>query len=71
MKMHICLSKSLTEEGHLKIVDESDRYRVNRVTIETLMFMLLMLKAVIDTRATTSYLRKNLTLLEAYMSIVN
>ena len=67
----IFLAKSLTNDGHIKIVKESDRCRANRIAIGTLYFKLLMTKAVLDTRATASHLRENLTSLESYMASVN
>ena len=71
VQMYNCLTKSLTEEGHLKIMEEADSYTSNGVAIGTLHFKLLMSTAVVDTRATASHLRENLTSLDAYMVTVH
>ena len=69
--MRNCLTKSLTEEGHLKIMEESSSYLVSRVAIRMLCFKLLMSKAVVDARAMASHLKENLTSLATYATIVN
>ena len=65
--MHNCLTKFLTEEGNLKIIEETNSYTSNGVAIGALHFKLLMSKAVVDTRATASHLRENLTSLNTCM----
>ena len=55
----------------MKVVEESDNYRANGIAIGTLCFKILMYKAVVDTRATESYLRENLTSLDSFMESAN
>ena len=71
VQMHVCLSKSLTDEGHIKRVEEANIYRANGIAIRTLYFKLLTSKAVADTRGTANYLRENLTSLDSFMASVN
>ena len=70
-QMHIFLAKSLTNEGHIKIMQEADSYRSKGIAIGALYFKLLTSKAVVDTRSTASYLRENLTSLESCVASVN
>ena len=70
-QLYASLSKSLTQEGYLKIVDKSNSYQINEVTIGTLLFKLLMSKAVVNARTTASHLRDNLTSLDAHMASIN
>ena len=69
--MHICLAKALTDEDHSKIVQESESYRANGISIGILYFKLLMSKAIVDTRAMASHARENLTPLDSYTESVN
>ena len=55
----------------MKIVQEADSYRANGIAIGTLYFKLLMPKALVDTRSTSSNLREKITSLEFYMASVN
>ena len=52
-------------------MEEAESYTLNGVAIGTLCFKLLMSKAVVDTRATASYLRENFTSLDTYMTTVH
>lgn len=74
MQMFTCIMASLTKEGRIKILAEQDKYHVgegtNRRACAALLFKLLMQKAIIDTRATASLLRENLSSLDTYMSTV-
>ena len=70
-QLFCCLSNSLTEAGQIKVLAERDRYTINGHQSGSLYFKLLMKKAVIDTRATTSQLRMNLLNLDSYMSVVD
>ena len=74
MQMYYCISSSLTKEGQLKILAEQDKYHVgagdDRRPCGPLLFKLLMQKAIIDTRATASLLRENLSSLDTYVSSV-
>ena len=54
-----------------KISNEDGKYKPKRVKVSSLLFKLLMAKAIVDTRATTYQLRHNLSNLDNYMSTVN
>ncbi len=66
--MFHCIMNSLTEEGLLKILTEQDKYHIGAPNDHTplgpLLFKLLMQKAIIDTRATSSLLHENLSSLD-------
>lgn len=74
MQLYYCISSSLSKEGQLKILAEQSKYHVgagnDRRPSGALLFKLLMQKAVIDTRATASFLRENLSSLDTYMSTI-
>ena len=61
----------MTEAAHLNIVAESDKYMEGDTPVGELLFKLMMHKAVVDTRATATYLRDILTNMYTYMSTVN
>ena len=65
VQIQIFLEKSLTDEGHVKIVQEADRYLANGMSILTLYFNILMSNAVVDARDTASHLRENLTSIDS------
>ena len=52
-----CLTNSMTEAAHLKIVPESDKYMYNETPVVELLLKPMMQKAVIDTRETDNGLR--------------
>lgn len=74
-QMYHCIMNSLTKDGQTKILSEQDKYHTgqgnDRRPSGPLLFKLLMQKAVIDTRATASLLRENLSSLDTYMSTIN
>lgn len=74
-QMYHCIMNSLTKDGQAKILAEQSKYHTgegnNRRPSGPLLFKLLMQKAVIDTRATASLLRENLSSLDTYMPTVN
>ncbi len=47
---------SLTKDGHTKIIAEQSKYHIGQHPCAALLFKLLMQKAVINTRATSSFL---------------
>ena len=69
--MNICLAKLLNDEGHIKIFQEVYSYRTNGIAMCALYFKLIMSTTVVDTRATASHLRENLTSLNSCMTSVN
>ena len=70
-QMYECIMNSLTEAGKNKILNESSEYTVANEFSGTLLFKLLMKKTVIDTRATSSAYRTNLSSLDSYMATVD
>ena len=65
-----CLTKSTTDSAHLKILVESDKYMDVEIPVGEILFKLMIQKAVIDTKATDTYLRENLTNLYTNISTV-
>ena len=61
------LSSTADLEGHLKLLAETDKYVVNGHYSGVLYLKLMTLKAIVDTRATASHMRENLTNLDTYM----
>jgi len=74
VQMFECVMNSLSREGQLTILAEQDKYYITVANVDypcgPLLFKLLMQKAVIDTRATASLLRENLSSLDTYMSSI-
>jgi len=70
-----CIDNSLTKEGKLKILAEQDKYTITVGGVEyesaTLLLKLLMQKGIVDTRATASFFRENLSSLDTHMATVN
>ena len=60
----------MTEAAHLKIVTELDKCMEGETPVGEQLFKLIIQKSVIDTWATATYLRDNLTNLDTYMSTV-
>jgi hypothetical protein len=70
-QMLSCIKESLSDAGKLKILSESDKWKVNGKESGVLLFKIIMQKAVIDTRATSSFFRENLTSLDAYITTID
>jgi len=70
-QMYYCIMASLTESGKNKIISEAEQYTVNNEFSGPDLFKLLMNKAIIDTRATSTTLLSNLMNLDDYMSTCN
>ena len=70
-QLYVFLSDSLSKEGQLKLLAETDSYSINGNPSGSLFYKLLMQKAIVDTRATASHLRENLTNLDSYISTVD
>ena len=66
-----CIMSSITEECFYKISNEDEAYTVDDTKIATLLYKLLMSKAIVDTRATNYQIKHNLANLENYMTNVN
>ena len=59
-----CLTNSMTEAAHLKIVLESDKYIHNEKPVGELLFKLMMQKSIIIKMATSTHMRENLNNLD-------
>ena len=66
-----CMLASITETCFCRIYKEDSKYKVKEIKVVSLLFKLLMVKAIFDTRATTYQFRHNLSNLDNYMSSVN
>ena len=70
MQMYHCIKNSLTDAAEKSILSERDKYHNHNQPSGPLLYKLLMQKAIIDTIATESLFRENLTNLDSYMSSV-
>ena len=61
----------MTDELHIKTVQEVDSYRTYEITIGTLYFKLLISKTKVDTWATAIHFRENIMSLDSCMTPVN
>jgi hypothetical protein len=66
-----CIKESLSDAGKLKILSESDKWKVEGKESGILLFKIIMQKAVVDTRATSSFFRENLTSLDSYITTID
>eukprot|EP00957_Ditylum_brightwellii_P047266 3590222-Ditylum_brightwellii.AAC.1 len=71
VQLYYFLKNSLVETAKLKILAKTTEYIVNSHPSRELLFKILMKKAVMDTQATASHLRENLTNLDNDMSAIN
>ena len=69
--MYHCIMETLTEEAHSRIVTETNRYIINGVPNGPLLFRYLLHTITIDTRATTTYIRLNMSNLDSYISVID
>jgi hypothetical protein len=70
-QMLSCIKESLSDAGKLKILSKSAKWTVNGKESGVLLFKNIMQKAVVDTRATSSFFRENLTRLDAYIMTID
>lgn len=70
-QMYECLVNSLTDVARVKIAPDSDQYTVNGVRCGPLLYKYMMAKATIDTRATLSFIRENISNLNTYITTVS
>lgn len=70
-QMLLCIKESLTEAGKLKILSESSQWKANDKESGPMLFKYIMQKAVVDTRATSSFFRENLTSLDSYITTID
>ena len=69
-QMYECLVNSLTEAARIKISPDSEQYTINGVRCGPLLYRYMMAKASIDTRATLSFIRENISNLDTYITTV-
>lgn len=69
--MYLCIKKSLTDEVIAKIAVESEKYVINGIGNGPLLFKVIISLAAIDTRATVTHIRGNLSSLDTYIMSVN
>ena len=70
-QMYECIMNSLTQMTRLRITSATDKYEIGGVKCGPLLFKHLMMKAVVDKRATTSYIKENLADLDTYITTVD
>ena len=71
VQMFKCISNSIMEDAHLKIIMETETYMRHGTEAGPILFKLLMQKAIIDTHLTTNYFCENLSSLDTYMATIN
>ena len=69
-QMYECLVNSLTESARVKIAPDSEQYTINGVRCGPLLYRYMMARASIDTRATLSFIRENISNLDTYIATV-
>jgi hypothetical protein len=69
-QMYTCIMASLTKDGCTKILAEQNKYHIRQHPCTTILFKLLMQKAVINTHETSSLLQESLSNLDTYMSTI-
>lgn len=69
-QMYECIMNSLTESARIKINPDADLYTIDGIRCGPLLYRYLMSKAAIDTRATLSHIRENLSNLDTYMATI-
>ena len=70
-QLYHCIKNSLTTTAEKKILSERNTYHINDVPSGSLIFKHLMQKSIVDSRATVSMMKENLTNLDSYMTSVN
>ena len=65
--MYYFILKTITKESNSKIINETERYAIDGINLRTLLFKFLMSVITIDTRATITNLRMDLTNLDLYI----
>jgi len=69
-QMYLSIISSLTDEGRAKLLTRSNDYTVNGIQSGPLLFKVLMTITTVDTRATITFIRTNMSNLDSYMSTV-
>lgn len=69
-QMYECLVNSLTEAARVKIAPDSDQYTIEGVRCGPLLYRYMMGKASIDSRATLSFIRENISNLDTYITTI-
>ena len=69
--LYSCLTKSISQDVMKRLVPDREKYMINREPIAALYFKLLVSKAEVETRATTTNIRKKLNNLQTYISTID
>lgn len=69
-QMYLSIISSLTDEGRAKLLTRSEDYTVNNIQSGPLLFKVLMTITTVDTRATVTFIRTNMSNLDSYMATV-
>jgi hypothetical protein len=67
-QMYLCIMATLTKEANSRIVLQKDQYYVNEIPSRALLLRLVLQESSIDTKATTRFLREQLSSLNALMT---
>jgi hypothetical protein len=71
-QMLSCIKELLSDAGKLKILSEVDKWKVDDKESGVLLFKVIMQKAMVDARATSSFFRENLTsLVDSYITTID
>jgi hypothetical protein len=68
--MYYCIINTITEDANSRIINEEARYVINGINSGPLLFKFLMNVVTIDTRATITNLRMDLSSLDSYIGVV-
>jgi len=68
--MYYCILNSITENANNRVINEQDQYVINGISSGPLLFKFLMNVVTIDTRATITNIRMDLSTLDSYISVV-
>ena len=71
MQLYECLSKSISKEGRQKISVWRDQYVIDGITSGACFLKVIIRESHIDTHATTSHIRTQLSSLDTYMMSIN
>jgi len=69
-QMYLCIMSSLTDEDRAKLLTRSDDYTSQDIQSGPLLFKVLMSITTVDTRATVTFIRTNMSNLDSYMATV-
>ena len=68
--MYYCILNTITESANYRVINEQHNYVINGISSGPLLFKFLMNMVTIDTRATITNIRMELSSLDSYISVV-